>query len=164
MAKLTKSDRANVTEIIQIDMTPMIDCVFQLILFFMLTMHFKMPHTKLDSYLPKDKGLTDVAVKLTPKELEEVRIRIDQDPASPDKALFYVGDHQVPDPRELAGIVQGLLAGKSDIPVTIDGQSTVHFRHVVVAADACRIAKVKEINYAPPIPDGIRGRLHGTVK
>ena len=39
------------------DMTPMIDVVFQLLIFFMLTMQFKEIEGKLLSQLPKDKGL-----------------------------------------------------------------------------------------------------------
>ncbi len=54
------------------DMTPMIDVVFQLLIFFMLTMQFKEIEGKLLSQLPKDKGLAPSHV-LQP-ELQEVRI------------------------------------------------------------------------------------------
>jgi biopolymer transport protein ExbD len=54
------------------NMTPMIDVVFQLLIFFMLTMHFKEVEGKLLSQLPKDKGLAPTHV-LQP-ELQEVRI------------------------------------------------------------------------------------------
>ena len=56
------------------DMTPMIDVVFQLLIFFMLTMQFKEVEGKLLSQLPKDKGLAPSHV-LQP-ELQEVRIVI----------------------------------------------------------------------------------------
>ncbi len=54
------------------NMTPMIDVVFQLLIFFMLSMHFKEVEGKLLSQLPKDKGLAPSHV-LNP-ELQEVRI------------------------------------------------------------------------------------------
>jgi len=54
------------------NMTPMIDVVFQLLIFFMLSMHFKEVEGKLLSQLPKDKGLAPSHV-LQP-ELQEVRI------------------------------------------------------------------------------------------
>jgi biopolymer transport protein ExbD len=54
------------------NMTPMIDVVFQLLIFFMLSMHFKEIEGKLLSTLPKDKGLQSSAV-LQP-ELQEIRI------------------------------------------------------------------------------------------
>jgi len=54
------------------NMTPMIDVVFQLLIFFMLSMHFKEVEGKLLSTLPKDKGLQSSAV-LQP-ELQEIRV------------------------------------------------------------------------------------------
>ncbi len=57
-----------------LNMTPMIDVVFQLLIFFMLSMHFKEVEGKLLSQLPKDKGLAPSPV-LQP-ELKEVRIVI----------------------------------------------------------------------------------------
>ena len=57
-----------------LNMTPMIDVVFQLLIFFMLSMHFKEVEGKLLSQLPKDKGLAPTNV-LQP-ELQEVRIVI----------------------------------------------------------------------------------------
>jgi biopolymer transport protein ExbD len=56
------------------NMTPMIDVVFQLLIFFMLSMHFKEVEGKLLSQLPKDKGLAPTHV-LQP-ELQEIRIVI----------------------------------------------------------------------------------------
>ena len=53
-------------------MTPMIDVVFQLLIFFMLSMHVKEVEGKLLSQLPKDKGLAPTHV-LQP-ELQEIRI------------------------------------------------------------------------------------------
>ena len=38
------------------DMTPMIDVVFLLLIFFMLATKFKMPEGTLRSYLPKNRG------------------------------------------------------------------------------------------------------------
>jgi biopolymer transport protein ExbD len=57
-----------------LNMTPMIDIVFQLLIFFMLTMNFKEVEGKLISQLPKDKGLAPSSV--TQPELKEVRIVI----------------------------------------------------------------------------------------
>ena len=53
-------------------MTPMIDIIFQLLIFFMLTMKFVVQEGKLMSHLPKDKGLSPSDV--TNPELNEVRI------------------------------------------------------------------------------------------
>ena len=54
-------------------MTPMIDVVFLLLVFFMLTMHFKEVEGKLISHLPKDYGPHP---EYSPPELQEIRITI----------------------------------------------------------------------------------------
>jgi biopolymer transport protein ExbD len=54
-----------------LNMTPMIDVVFQLLIFFMLSMHFRESEGKLITTLPKDKGLRSSASN---PELNEVRI------------------------------------------------------------------------------------------
>ncbi|MBI2932472.1 MAG: biopolymer transporter ExbD [Planctomycetes bacterium] len=56
----------------ELNMTPMIDVVFQLLIFFMLSMRFRAIEGKLITTLPQDKGLQSSTV-LSP-ELEEVRI------------------------------------------------------------------------------------------
>ncbi len=58
------------TEPEPLNMTPMIDIVFQLLVFFMLTMHFKEVEGKLLSQLPKDRGPESAPSK----PLEELRI------------------------------------------------------------------------------------------
>ncbi len=55
-------------------LTPMIDVIFQLLIYFILTMQIKTVEGKLLSRLPKDKGLMSTAVDNP--ELEEVRIYI----------------------------------------------------------------------------------------
>jgi biopolymer transport protein ExbD len=55
----------------ELNMTPMIDIVFQLLIFFMLSMHFKEVEGRLLSTLPKKSGLES---SLAPVRLEEVRI------------------------------------------------------------------------------------------
>ncbi len=56
------------------NLMPMIDVIFQLLIFFMLSMHFKEVEGKLLSQLPKDKGLAPSHVLMP--ELQEVRIVI----------------------------------------------------------------------------------------
>ena len=59
MARRKKRRREEDTEPEQLNMTPMIDIVFQLLIFFMLTLQFKEVEGKLMSVLPKDKGPID---------------------------------------------------------------------------------------------------------
>lgn len=56
----------------EMQMTPMIDIVFQLLIFFLLSAKFIALEGQLDSYLPKDKGLDS-----TPATLDLVNVLID---------------------------------------------------------------------------------------
>ena len=49
------------------DMTPMIDIVFQLLIFFLVSMKFKTLDMKIDAFLPKDRGLAKTITKLEEK-------------------------------------------------------------------------------------------------
>ena len=56
----------------ELNMTPMIDIVFQLIIFFMCIMKFKTLEKKIEAFLPKDRGLAK-----TPEKIEErVQIKV----------------------------------------------------------------------------------------
>lgn len=58
------------------DMTPMIDCVFLMIIFF-ICIDFKVLESKLPAYLPKDKGSS--SAKVEPQEQLSVGVFVDSD-------------------------------------------------------------------------------------
>ena len=53
----------------ELDMTPMIDIVFQLLIFFLLSAKFIALEGQLSSYLPKDRGLAPSFAKIEPDEV-----------------------------------------------------------------------------------------------
>ena len=57
----------------EMEMTPMIDIVFQLLIFFLLSAKFIALEGQLTSYLPKDKGLSSA---VTPMELVNVTFEL----------------------------------------------------------------------------------------
>ena len=58
-----------VIEEAELDMTPMIDIVFQLLIFFLLSAKFIALEGQLSSYLPKDRGLQASFSKIEPDEV-----------------------------------------------------------------------------------------------
>jgi biopolymer transport protein ExbD len=57
-----------------LNMTPMIDIVFQLIVFFLLTLKFVTPEHKIDSQLPKDRGLA--ATPQFVSDLQAIKVKL----------------------------------------------------------------------------------------
>ncbi|MEZ5979271.1 MAG: biopolymer transporter ExbD, partial [Planctomycetota bacterium] len=77
------------------EMTPMIDVTFLLLIFFMCTIKFKKLEGKLASYLPKDMGLNNAIVD--PVEKLDIRLDVIEEgqKRSPDGTSAYVpGTHK----------------------------------------------------------------------
>jgi hypothetical protein len=69
----------------EMDMTPMIDIVFQLIIFFLLSLKFKTVDRRIDSMLPKDRGLA--ATPTFPEDFLKIKIKVfRRDMSDPAKA------------------------------------------------------------------------------
>ena len=102
---------------IELDMTPMIDVVFQLLIFFMLTIEFKTLEGKLAAYLPKDVGVNNTPAE--PKEKVEIRVKVVNegskvDPFKPDTPWSGSGPYKFGPDREvnerLGERIRGIVA------------------------------------------------------
>ena len=58
----------------EMNMTPMIDIVFQLIIFFLLSLKFKTIDRRIESMLPKDRGLAPTPT--FPEDFLKVKIKV----------------------------------------------------------------------------------------
>ena len=100
-AKKRKSHLDDVQEEAKMDMTPMIDVVFLLIIFF-LCIDFRILEAKLPAYLPKDVGShTD---EVEPQEKLRIKIVLDEwgveverpfQPANKERKAYWLQSHQV---------------------------------------------------------------------
>ena len=134
-----------------LEMTPMIDIIFQLIIFFMCSIHFKSLEGKLYSYLPKDKGMSSTTV--TDPILEEVRIKLAYSASAPLLTRIKVGEREFADWDALLKHMQGLssslvtLSGDV-IPVKIDSDEQIPTQSVVNALNICKKAGVQKTEFA----------------
>ncbi|MFO0931582.1 MAG: biopolymer transporter ExbD [Planctomycetota bacterium] len=152
----------------ELNMTPMIDIVFQLILFFLFNLRFKSIDFRIDSMLPKDRGpeTTDVILPPSPRITVEL-FRLDAD--DPVKARTHVklggrrwvlpevtADRKVRDAafEEIAGAITA-LRGDSGMPGTIQtplpSGAYVPHADAIGVLDAFLIAEVKDVAF-----DGVR--------
>jgi biopolymer transport protein ExbD len=80
------STQDRIKEEVKLELTPMIDVTFLILIFFMCTLKFKTLEGKLVSYLPTDKGLSN-APAVVEFEDAEIILKIEKkfwDPKSPD--------------------------------------------------------------------------------
>ena len=133
------------------NMTPMIDVIFQLIIFFMCSIHFKSLEGKLYSYLPRDKGMSSTTV--TDPILDEVRIKLAYSESAPLLTRMKVGEREFKDWESLFEHMKSLaptLATSSGdvIPVKIDADENIPTQSVVNALNICKKAGVQKTEFA----------------
>lgn len=133
----------------KMDMTPIIDVVFNLLIFFMLTMDFQEEEGMLMAHLPKDQGLSKSQVKQ--EELEEIRVRIIRKTEG-EATRVMVGQKEVADPVEtptaLISQLSNMMSINSKTPVIIDATKKAEFKYVIAVLNSCKTAGVQEIKFA----------------
>jgi len=157
-----------------ISMTPMIDIVFQLLIFFMLACRFRTEEGEIHALLPKWGGQGITTPDKVP--IEELRIKLlwvepgsfreTKDPSN-GRTLLKVGHRNlpyvtnsfgevVPDYDELYKIIcisRDTFKPTRQFrtrPATIDARPLVPLKHVVSSLNECVRANIKDITFAKP--------------
>jgi biopolymer transport protein ExbD len=106
---------------------PMIDAVFLLLCFFLVTTDFTPPEGVIDAPLPK--GLGESTATEAPKKSTEARIKVDTVNGEP---RFYYNDSPVT-AKELLMRLTDLSNQQEDVVAIVDPAMTANFQHVVTA-------------------------------
>ena len=115
------------------DLTPMIDCVFQLLIFFLVATKFAEEERELDVMLPEASEAQPITVK--PREMF---INIDQD------GRYFVTGKMI-SLKELEQVLQMVWVnnpGRASVIIRADQRC--HWKHVVAAMNACTKAKIRD--------------------
>jgi len=153
----------------EMEMTPMIDVTFLLLIFFMCTLKFKTLEGKLAAYLPKDVGVNPafeepfekLAIRLDVVE-EGTRLRPDGRPYAgrgryvyaADRIVRYsIGPHSTDSLEEVAGCLECLHAKDPDAPVTIDARPGILYSDVVKVLDLALGAGFTNITFVGAYPE-----------
>jgi biopolymer transport protein ExbD len=138
---------------VAINVTAMVDVIFCLCLFFMCSLKFKQLEGKIESWLPKDRGVSQA-----PPEkivLEEIRVFMRWDGGKTTvkvgnrKAVTDVDAELMPIILQMAG--DWKKAGKTDFPVLIDALPDVPWRDVIHILDLCKKENLERIEFAAPM-------------
>ena len=130
------------------NMVPMIDVVFQLLIFFLLTAKISLPEGKFDANLPKEGG---AAVQAPSEKPEDLQIFVRHNPANRRMPDMKVGAHVFTKIEELQSLLITLQAGTPDRPVIIDSEGKVPFQNVMDVMNACVKAGFREISFSAPM-------------
>lgn len=115
---------------LSIDMTPMIDIVFQLLIFFMLSSSFLTPALKMN--LPKADS------KQAPEQ-QQIIVSIDRE------GHFFVNQQQVPQ-EQLREQLSPLVSASEKKAVFVRGDADMPYKYFVAAMDSARKAGATQVN------------------
>jgi len=159
---------------VKTDMTPMIDVTFLLLIFFIVTLKFKILEGRLDAALPKDRGTStseaeeidkiDILIKVAePGELidekgtkglllyegREIRVQIGEQKFRYNP--FAITNPEDPIP-ELTTFLQTLLDSPEysidETPVSLDARKGVVYGDIVVLLDVVIREKFQKVSFA----------------
>jgi biopolymer transport protein ExbD len=130
--------KQNIEEIININLTPMIDIIFQLVIFFMCAMHFKSMDGKLSTYLPKDKSISHNQ----PIQELEVTISLLYNKNDPMKPIIKIGNEILPDWNRLSQkvLIISNTYKNTNNPITfkIETHEQIPIQTMIDAINACK--------------------------
>jgi len=139
---------------VAINVTAMVDVIFCLCLFFMCSMHFKQLEGKIETWLPKDRGVNQTQVDKV--VLEEIRVFMRWDAGS-NSTIRKVGNRAaVSTDQELMQVILQMAsdykrAGKTEFPVLIDAMPEVPWQDVIHVMDMCKKEAIERIEFAAPM-------------
>ncbi len=131
------------TEFEDMDMTPMVDVTFLLLIFFMITASFSLNKTlQFPPPEPDEKGAQQTVQRLEDFEADSIIVEIDEN------NRIYVDDEPVTDPSRLAEILtdKGRTEQKFELLINADARS-LH-ETVVKVVDAANEAGMQKIRLA----------------
>jgi biopolymer transport protein ExbD len=139
---------------VAINVTPLVDIIFCLCVFFMISFKFKQLEGKFDSWLPKGKGSEGMPLGSV---IQEVRVALFWDEAA-QATVRKMGTRVVPDDEELKQLLvdayQGFVRlGQTEAPLTIDGDLRVPWEDIVDVINVSKQAGIAKVEFAYMAPE-----------
>jgi biopolymer transport protein ExbD len=139
---------------VNINITPLVDIIFCLCVFFMVSFKFKQLEGKFDSWLPKGKGAVG-SVQID-SLLDEVRVAMFWDEGTR-STIRQLGNRRIQSDEELAQLIKEghdawVQRNKPDTPVTIDAEARVPWNDVIIVMNLCKKNRIDKIEFALGAP------------
>ena len=146
-----KKKRADVKSKPKLEMTPMIDVVFNLLIFFLCS-PFKIAEGQLDAFLPKDQSIHPPNIE---KEDKIVIFLRDSGRRIPNVFIgrfpLETSDSGKPRFDLLVERLRGLRNTAGDHPVEIQSDRKIEYAYVVRALNACAKAEIEDVRFSLPM-------------
>src|SRR5262245_16484259 len=138
---------------VAINITPLVDIIFCLCVFFMVSFKFKQLEGKFETWLPKSKGYEGMPLKAV---IEEIRVALFWDEGN-SKVVRKIGTRIVPEDDQLQKLISDSYddfkrLNKPDIGLTIDADVRVPWASVVDVMNVGKKAGVSKVEFATGAP------------
>jgi biopolymer transport protein ExbD len=150
-----QSSKEEATKETTMEMTPMIDVTFLLLIFFLCTIKFKILEGKIPAYLPKDVGVNSTPID---KELEKIEIHIRRTDTSIDidtswewtenQISIHIGPKRVKGLREFYDIIKKTHQNNPEAKATIYPHPGTVYIDAVKVVNECLRANFLDITFA----------------
>ena len=139
-------DRGNAADV-DSAMTPMIDVVFLLLVFFVWTASFQIVEQILPSEVSEQQGTGDVAdIEPVPQDdFDDVVVKVDWDGVA---AVYQINGQPVPGLPEVQQQLTAIAGIRDDAPVILHPQPTVPVGVVIGAWDVAKLSGFEKISFA----------------
>lgn len=133
-----------------LNVVPLIDVIFCLLLFFMCSFHFKRLEGRMEAWLPRDKGPNDS--RIVAPVLEEIRVVLSVDPAT-GRVVRKLGRNDLPDDAALRATMREqfdrirAMTGAAP-PLVLKSEGDVAWGEVFRVMDLATEAKLPRIEFA----------------
>ena len=133
---------------LEVKMTPMIDVIFLLLIFFVCTASFQAPEEVLPTNLSMPGTIDDVQIDQEWEDLEEIIVRIFWREG---RARWQVNRQDYDRLEQVSAVLIAAAGVKIDLPVILDVDGDVPLEDVIDVYDLCRRIGLEKIQFAASV-------------
>lgn len=128
-------------------MTPMIDVIFQLLIFFLCTAGFAVPEAVLPTELPRNAAISTLPA--TPKDQTEV---VTVQLSGKETLIIQMNHQPVATVFDLLERLRQIARISRDVPVILDVSSEVPIGQVIAVYDKALSSGLRDVHFAARVP------------
>ncbi len=136
-----KNQQRSTSGLLSVSMTPLIDVVFLLMVFFLMTINFEKPELVFDNRLPQ---LGTANSEDPSKEFEQVELRLEI-ARQGGRLRLFLDDRTIDNYVDLVGYLTQL---PDEVLIIIDAANDVPYKHLIGVYNSCLQAGKQEIVFS----------------